>query len=160
MPLLVNIFIVILIWIPMCVHQHLWNVQELLPKCYRCCPAWWYRVLLLHFFCSFIHLLEVPLHKLTFPLIMNRDVHLVVYLPTPSVVVHRTHCQVLTVKKIHFRMKHSLCCLIHWNLVTNESLEKHVIKDTFEDRLISFTCCQYCGWYSLFNCIYKLSVKF
>lgn len=160
MSLLVNILIVILIWIAMCVHQHLWNVQELLPKCYRCCPTWWYRVLLLHFLCSFIHLLEVPLHKLTFPLIMNCDVHLVVNLPTPSVVVHRTHCQVLAIKKIHFRMKHSLCCLIHRHLITNESLEKHVIKDTFEDRLISFSCCQYCSWHSLFYCIYKLSVEF
>lgn len=144
----------------MCVHQHLWYIKEFLPKCYRCCSTWWYRVLFLHFSRLSVHLIKIPLYKLALSLIMNRNVHLIVYFPTPSVVVHRSHRQILTIKKINFRMKHPLSGFINWDLITNESLEKHVIENAFEDRLISFTSSQYGSRYSSFNRVYQFSVKF
>mgnify|MGYP007127513044 CR=1 FL=1 len=90
---------------------------------------------------------------------MNRNVHLIIYLPTPSVIIHRTHCQILAIKKVNFRVQHPLCSFIHWNLISYESLEKHVVENAFKNRLIPFSCSQYCRWYSFFDCVDKLSVE-
>jgi len=98
MPLLIMIIIIVLIRIPMRVHQHLTQVQELLPESDRRCPAGGNRVLFGYFPGPLEDLVKIRLHKLTLPLIVYPHINLVVDLPAPPVVVHRPHRHVLAIE--------------------------------------------------------------
>lgn len=140
MSLWIAVLIIILLWISMLVHHNLRQVQKLLPECYCRCPARWYCVLFWHFSCSFVNVIEVSLDELTFSLVMNPNVCLIVNFPAPSVVVHRPQCHAFPIKKVHFRMQHSLSCLINWHIVANQPLEKHVIENALKHWLVPASC--------------------
>jgi hypothetical protein len=84
------------------VHHDFRQVEKFLPETNGSCSTRGDGVVLRDFPCLLQHFVEVALDKLAISLIMYTDVHLIIYLPAPPVVIHRTKRHRLTVIQINF----------------------------------------------------------
>ena len=112
MPLGIMVVSIVLIWVSMGVHDDFGQIQELLPKGYRCGSTGRDRVLLGHLSRPLVNIVKIRFNKLTLPLIMYPYIGLIVDFPAPPVIVHRPQRHVLAVKQVYLGMQHSLSSLI------------------------------------------------
>ena len=160
MTLRIIVLIIVFLRISMSVHHDLGEVQKFLPESDSGCSAGRYRILLWHFSGPFVDVVKICLDELALPLIMYPNIGLIIDLPAPPVIVHRPQRHVLPIEQVNFRMQHSLSRLINWHIVPNQSLEKHVVENALENRLVPATCRQNCCWDSALDRIDELSIEF
>lgn len=124
-------------------HQPLGQVEEVLPKGDQSCPVCRYYVLLWYPAPFVQHPPKVVISPLIFPPIVDGQIDLIVDLPTPPIIIHRTKVQVPPVSHIDLRVQQPLLGLVDVDALVDESLEEERVEDVLEDRLVPLPRGQY-----------------
>ena len=117
-------------------HQTLSQIQEILPKSNKSCSLG-SNDIFFRYFSSFIqHFFKIRICPFIIPSVIYCQIDLVIYFPTPSIVIHRTQIQIPTVCHVDFRVQQSLFCFVNVHPLINKSLKQKRVKNILENRLI------------------------
>lgn len=141
-------------------HEYLGEVEEVLPEGDGGRPACRNSVVLSDWPTLLHHSLEVVVEPLVLAGIVDRNIHLVVDLPAPPVIVHRAQVDEPPVREVYLRVQQPFLGLVHLDSPQDQPLEEHVVEDVPKHRLVPLSRCQNSCLASLSHSLPHRSIKF